>query len=172
MRAIRVILTAEQYHELDQIYTTTKDVRIRSRAQMIFLSSEQGLVAHQIAAIVREDEDTVVRWLKRYQSHGVVGLKDLPRSGAPSRIGPDFLDELLRSVRQRPRSLGLSFSSWTCRRLADYLAAHTGIRVSHSTIQRQLAKAEIVLSRPQHKVCSPDPLYEVKKRRLKTNVPR
>ena len=171
MRAIRIHLTLEQTQELEALYHSSKDVRIRSRAQMVFLSSEQGMICQEIAAIVREDADTVLRWLKRYQEQGIEGLKDLPRSGAPPKITPAFVNELIQTVRQRPRSLGLDFSLWTCQKLADYMAKKTGIAVSDDTIQRQLAKAEIVLSRPQHKVSSPDPLYEVKKRRLKRPEP-
>ncbi|MBZ0306393.1 MAG: winged helix-turn-helix domain-containing protein, partial [Anaerolineae bacterium] len=51
--------------------------------------------------------------------------------------------------------------------LADYLAEETGIRVSDETVRRHLAVHGIVLSRPQHKISSPDPEYEVKKRRLR-----
>jgi transposase len=70
-------------------------------------------------------------------------------------------------VRRRPRSLGLPFSLWTLQRLVDYLAEQTGIRVSDETVRRALKQADIVLSRPQHKISSPDPEYQVKKRRLK-----
>jgi len=53
-------------------------------------------------------------------------------------------------------------------RLGDYMAEKTGQRVSTETVRRVLKKADIVLSRPQHKISSPDPEYLVKKRRLKT----
>jgi transposase len=56
---------------------------------------------------------------------------------------------------------------WTLQRLADYLAERTGLRVSYETVRRVLAAAEIVLSRPQHTISSPDPEYAVKKRRSK-----
>ncbi len=56
---------------------------------------------------------------------------------------------------------------WTLQRLTDYLAEETGIRVEAETARIHLKKLGIVLSRPQHKVSSPDPDYEVKKRRLK-----
>jgi transposase len=56
---------------------------------------------------------------------------------------------------------------WTLQRLADYLAEETGIRVSHETVRRELAKEGIVFSRPQHTISSPDPEYQVKKRRSK-----
>jgi hypothetical protein len=48
------------------------------------------------------------------------------------------------------------------------MAEETGIRVDQETVRLHLKAAGIVLSRPQHKVSSPDPEYEVKKRRLKT----
>jgi transposase len=74
---------------------------------------------------------------------------------------------LVQLVR-RPRSLGLSSSTWTLQRLADVLAERTGIRVEEETVRVHLKAAEIVLSRPQHTISSPDPEYAVKKRRLKT----
>jgi transposase len=71
--------------------------------------------------------------------------------------------ELLAAVRRRPRCLGLPFSFWTLPRLADCLAERAGIRVSDETVRRALKHACIVLSRPQHKISSPDPKYAVKK---------
>ena len=67
----------------------------------------------------------------------------------------------------RPRSLGQPYSVWTLARLADYLAEQTGIRVEAETVRCHLKAAEIVMSRPQHTLSSPDPEYQVKKRRLK-----
>ena len=66
-------------------------------------------------------------------------------------------------MRQRPCSLGRTYSLWTLQRLADYMAEETGIGVSPITVRPQLMAAGIVLSRPQHKITSPDPAYEVKK---------
>ena len=121
----------------------------------------------KIAEIVRENDGTVRAWLRRYEAEGTEGLSDRPRPGGPSKVTPAFVEKLLEVVRKRPRGLELPFSLWSCQRLADYLAEQTGIRVSDETIRRQLAEHGIVLSRPQHKVSSPDPEYEVKKRRLK-----
>jgi len=73
---------------------------------------------------------------------------------------------LLEIVRIRPRTLGQPYSMWTLRRLADFMAEETGVRVSHETVRRILKTGDIVLSRPQHTISSPDPEYKVKKRRL------
>ena len=160
-------LTEKQRAELDQLYRKTDKPRVRTRAQMVLLSAEQGLKAEEIAVIVRESVVTVLTWLKRYTAEGIEGLKDAPRVGRSVTVTEEFRKKLLESVRRRPRDLGLAYSMWTLQRLADYLAEETGIRVSDETIRLELAKQDIVFSRLQHTISSPDPEYQVKKRRSK-----
>lgn len=161
-------LTGPEIDELHTLYDKTKDVRLRTRAQMVLLSAEQNMTAQQIGQIVRQNEQTVRRWLKRYQAEGVNGLSDAPRPGAPGKVTPEYCERLLNIVRQRPRALEQPYSLWTLERLADFMAEETGIRVSAVTVRRILKDGDIVLSRPQHTISSPDPEYKVKKRRLKT----
>jgi transposase len=159
--------TPEQLEALEELYQRTKDVRLRQRVQIILLAAEKKLVAASIGEIVRLDEQSVRRWLKRYQAEGIEGLRDAPRPGAPAVVTAEYRAQLVSAVRRRPRSLEQPFSLWTCQRLADYLAETTGIRVSDETVRRYLEAEGIVFSRPQHKISSPDPDYEVKKRRSK-----
>jgi transposase len=165
MRAIRLdALSPEQLRELDELYhdtRDTRDVRVRTRAQMILLAAEQGLIAAEIAAIVRQDEETVRRWFARYLAEGIEGLSDAPRSGAT----PDYRKRLLQVARCRPRALGLPFSLWTAARLADHLAELTGVRLSAPSVCRLLREGGMRLSRPQHTITSPDPEYALKKGR-------
>src|ERR671939_131754 len=120
--------TAEAWERLDTLYRTTHAVQLRTRPQIVLLAGEQRLADPAIARIVREDEQTVRRWLKRYLAEGVEGLKDRPTPGAPGKITPAYQEQLLGAVRRRPRSLGQPYSLWTLRRLADYLAEQTGLR--------------------------------------------
>jgi transposase len=161
-------LNQEQLSELEELYQKTDKPRYRTRAQMVLLSSEKGFKAEEIAQIVRESDITVLRWLKRYLAEGIEGLKDAPRPGRNVVVTPEYQKRLLEVVRRRPRSLGLEYSMWTLQRLSDYLAEETGIRTSDETVRRELAKENIVFSRPQHTISSPDSEYQVKKRRLKT----
>jgi transposase len=133
----------------------------------VLLSAEKRLNTEEIADIVRESSVTVLRWLHRYVAEGIQGLMDAPRAGRSSVLTDEFRKRLLEVVRRRPRSLELEYSMWTLQRLADFIAEDTGIRVSTETIRRALAKENIVFSRPQHTISSPDPEYQVKKRRLK-----
>ncbi len=159
--------SAEELTELGELYDKTKQVRIRTRAQMILLAAEQNLTAPQIAKIVRKNDQPVRRWIKRYKAEGIKGLFDAPRPGASVKVTPAYQEQLISAVRRRPRSLGLPYSLWSLQRLVDYMAEETGLRVSTETVRLHLKAAGIVISRPQHTISSPDPEYMLKKRRLK-----
>lgn len=155
---------------LATLYRTTREARLRTRAQMVLLAAEQHLTAPAIAAMVREHDQPVRNWLKRWMAEGLAGRKDRPMPGAPAKVTPAYTEQLLATVRRRPRSLDQPYSLWTLQRLADYMAEQTGLRLSIETVRKLLKAGEIVMSRPQHKISSPDPEYLVKKRRLKTPV--
>ena len=147
MRALQVSdLSAEAIGELDKLYRTTRDARLRTRAQIILLAAEKGLVAAEIASIVRTDEQTVRRWLKRYLTDGLAGLFDSPRPGGPRKVTDAFLTELAETARQKPASLELPYTLWTHDRLADYMAQKTGIQVNPETVRLHLRAAGILLS--------------------------
>ena len=121
-------LTTAELTQLDELYHRTKNVRIRNRAQMILLSAEDKMTAPQIAKIVRQDEQTVRRWMKRFNAEGISGLSDEPKSGAPKRVTAAYRERLLVVVRRRPRSLEQPYSLWTLQRLVDFMAEETGSR--------------------------------------------
>ncbi len=162
-------IAPEEKVELETLYRQTKDVRMRERTQIILLAAKQGMTVPEIRRIVWRNDQTVRTWIKRFNAEGITGLYDKPRPGAPPTVTPAYRERLLVVVRQRPRALGQPYSLWTLRRLADFMAEETGIRLSHVTVSRVLSANDIVLSRPQHKVSSPDPGYELKKRRSKTS---
>ena len=143
-------LTAAEAEALETLYRTTRDVRLRTRAQMVLLAAERRLAAPAIAAIVREHEETVRRWRKRYRAEGLEGLKDRPMPGGPTKITAAYRERLLAAVRQRPRALGQPYSLWTLQRLADYPAELTCIRVSYETVRVALKAGGIVLILQPH----------------------
>jgi transposase len=166
MRALHLDkLNVGQLRGLDDLYRTTRDVRVRTRAQMILLLAEQGLTISTVSAIVRESGETVRCWAHRYEAEGIDGLTDAPRSGKPAKAGGAYRERLVELVRWRPRALDLPFSMWTTARLADHLAEETGLRMSVASIHRLLRAAGLGFGRPQHTISSPDPDYAVKKRR-------
>jgi transposase len=61
--------------------------------------------APQIAEIVRSNEESVRRWLKRYEAEGIEALKDNPRSGTTPLVTEEYRAKLVAAVRRRLRSL-------------------------------------------------------------------
>lgn len=55
-------LIAEELEVLEKLYRTTKEVRLRTRAQIVLLAGEQRMTAPAIAKIVREVDQTVRNW--------------------------------------------------------------------------------------------------------------
>jgi transposase len=171
IKPIRIsVLAPEQLAELEELYRTTRDARLSTRAQMVLLAAERRLVAEEIAGIVRASEETVRRWLKRYMAEGIEGLRDAPHPGAPRKVTAEYREQLLHAVRRRPRSLGQPFSLWTLRRLADYMAERTGIRVEYETVRVHLKAEGIVLSRPQHTYHTGQTVVLIRRRKRRPEV--
>src|SRR5512144_578244 len=128
MKPLRLApMSQAQLDELDTLYRTTKNVRLRTRAQIILLAAEQKISAPRIAALGRETDQTVHNWLKRYEAEGIEGLKSKPQPGPPEQVTPDYKGRLLEVVRVRPRSLGQPYSMWTLARLAGSVLSTGGI---------------------------------------------
>jgi transposase len=146
MRALKISdLSQNAIRELDSLYRTTRDAQIRTRVHMVLLAVEKGLIAAEIAELVRADEQTVRRWLKRYQARGLDGLYDSPRPGGPRKVTDAYLSELIEVVRQVPTTYQLPFNSWTHDRLADFMAQRTGITVNPETVRLHLRAAGVIL---------------------------
>lgn len=109
----RAPLTAEELEALENLSRTTKELRRRSRAQIVLLAGEQRMRAPGIAKIVRQGDQTVRNWLKRWMAEGIEGLQDRPLPGPPPKIREAYQEQLLAVVRRRPRSLGHPSSRWT-----------------------------------------------------------
>lgn len=158
-------LTEAEHTDLDRLYRTAPSPRLRIRVQAILLAAERGWHAGQIAPIVRMNPVSVLRWIKRFAAEGIRGLEDAPRPAKPKKASRAYRERLEEIVRQRPRSLGLEFSLWTLRPLAEFRAEETGERVSYESVRRYLKAAGIAFRRSQHTITSPDPEYLLKKRR-------
>jgi transposase len=69
---------------LRELYRQTQNADVRTRCQMILLSSQEYAVS-EIADLTLFTEDSVLYWLDRYESQGLQGLEDRPRSGRPPK---------------------------------------------------------------------------------------
>jgi transposase len=111
----------------------SEEARLVERARIIRLASE-GQRVPKIAEAVGLDEKTVRKWLKRFAEHGVDGLEDAPRSGAPSRSTPEVKAQIIAAALSNPREVGCQFSSWTFERLAVHVREKLGFGIKKTRI--------------------------------------
>jgi transposase len=131
-------LTSEEHKQIAKLaYSRTEAARLVERAQIIWLAS-QGWWVPEIAAEVRVSQETVRKWVKRYNEHGLEGLQDQPRSGRPVTYTPEQVAEVIAASLTNPQDLGLPFGSWTLDRLATYLNEQKGILIKRSRIDEIL----------------------------------
>ncbi len=117
----------------------TESARRVERATLIRLASE-GKTIPQIARERDLDVPMVRKWIKRFLAHGLVGLEDAPRTGAPSRYGGDLKGRIIATAFTAPQDLGQAFASWTFERLATYLNEVEGIAIKHSRVHEILTE--------------------------------
>lgn len=133
--------------------------RVAERARMILLSA-RGFTVQQIMAVFEVVDETVYKWLDRFEAQGPEGLHDYERSGRPPEIDGGALEELERLVETSPLDEGYEFTTWTTPLLRSHLKEHMGIEVSDDTVRRTLDRLEFVWRRPQWHVESEDPAFE------------
>lgn len=73
-------LSKEEQKALRELYRRTDKADVRTRCQMILLSSEEYAVS-KIADLTLFNEDSILYWFERYEQEGLAGLEDRPRSG-------------------------------------------------------------------------------------------
>lgn len=134
---VRALTKAEAKVVEQLVRSRTASVRQVERARIIF-RSHQGRHVAAIATELRVCRATVRHWLKRFNTDGVAGLVDAPRSGHPPTYTPEQVGEVLAAALTKPTALGLPFASWTLDRLATYLHEAKGLPIKRSRIDELL----------------------------------
>lgn len=134
-------LTAEEERMIRTLVRSrTASIRLVERARIIEAAS-QGQTIPKIAASLQVKEATVRKWFKRFEEHGVPGLEDAPRSGAPPTYTPENRAVVLEVAATAPSKLDQPFHCWSLKRLQIYLKEEKGLAMKQSRI-RQLLHAE------------------------------
>ena len=140
----------EQKKALEKMASSrTMEARIVQRAKII-LKCLEGKPVNQVARELEVRPNTVIDWRRRFESEGIEGLSDKPRSGKPIEYGDEFRKELLLLLEQPPPD---GLSSWDGPEVAKKL------KVSVHAVWRLLRKEGICLSRQRSWCVSTDPEF-------------
>src|SRR4051794_19947456 len=100
------------------------------RARIVLLAAD-GVSHSEIAGRLGVSRQTVISWRQRYESRGLAGLGDEPRSGRPRSIDHDRI--ITATLTPPPKRLGVTH--WSSRLLAAKLGIdHATVAWSVSTI--------------------------------------
>ena len=85
MEAIMNLKNHHTIQELKTLYRTETDARLAKRIHGVYLAA-RGLSCTQIMTITGAARRTIQQWIRKYNKHGVDGLKDKPRPGQPTKL--------------------------------------------------------------------------------------
>jgi transposase len=131
-------LTQEERKTVDRWqHARTVSAGWRQRFSILGLAAD-GQHAPAIAAQMHLDDETVRRWIKRFNEQGVEGLKERPRSGRPATYTQEQVNVIVETALTKPEQLGQSFGSWTLDRLVIYLQEEKAIAIKRSRLDELL----------------------------------
>jgi transposase len=167
------ILTEERQKELDDAVRSAQQVRAYRRLKAVQLVAE-GYPVEDVARLCEVCRASVYRFVRAFIDGGPEALEDAPRSGRPPKLPAEYLGDDGRAAWQRlldrrPSTmpeLGTPSHIWTLALLARYMQVVHGVTVAEATIYNALTRAGFRRGRTKLTVTSPDPDYEVKRRRV------
>ncbi len=117
-------LTLQERQALRRMTRPSAQHRYLQRAKVILMSAD-GKTYDEIAKETGLSRVTISKWRKRFASRRIVGLEDLPRSGAPIRYGQKDVLGIVNTACSTPEK---PYTHWSIRRIAE--ASGTGMKKS------------------------------------------
>ena len=124
---------------------------VKWRRALVVLASAGGNDVAAIARLVQTSPDRVREMIHSFNEKGMPALDPQWAGGRPRRITTEQRSLIITTATQRPTSLGMPFSKWSIRKLAQYLATTKGgrIAVSRERLRQILAEEDITFQRPR-----------------------
>ena len=121
------------HSKLDKAYRQESNPDVRERIFLVrrIVEDKQHIV--NVAKELHRCRAGDYKWYKRYNDHGLQGLKDRTRSGRP----PDVPKDIMIKIRQE---LADSKTGWDFRQVMDLIYRKTGVRYHEVHIYRLLHK--------------------------------
>jgi transposase len=163
MEAVMNVKSHHTTKELKTRYRIEKNARLSQRIHGVYLAGK-GLTCPQIMNITGAARRTIQQWVHKYNKQGILGLKDKPRPGKPTKL---------------PRKKELKF----CKRIESGPTKTDGVSVLNGPVIRRILEREFgvlysrqglydllhrlgyscLCPRPQHENANPQLQAEFKK---------
>ena len=124
----KIELSEKVIQELEKLAARHTTGQQKAQRARIILKAAAGKNHAEIAQELKVSIDRATLWRGRWLALSGVGLddlsveerlEDLPRPGAPSRLGADQLCQMEQMACEAPEQAGRPISQWTGREIAD-----------------------------------------------------
>jgi transposase len=166
--------TTEEHAKLTRLARSqTAPVRLARRAEIILRSAER----HTVPTIARQlglAEPTVRVWIERFNTAGVAGLDDAPRTGRPRTYTEAERSRVIAKARGLPPKPEQGAVPPTCHWTLDRLQAELhrdGLPIKRSQIRRFLRAEHVKWQKPRTWLESDDPEFAEKRGPSSTSTP-
>ncbi len=134
-RPPEIVLSGDERAALERLaraHTTGQQVAVRAR---IVLLAAEGLSTSAVARMLDVDVGTARQWRARWRQFDAVPLAELsvaarladaPKPGAPARITPEQVCQIIAVACEQPAASDRPISQWSARELADEVM-HRGL---------------------------------------------
>jgi len=140
---------AEKIRKLSLSKTQPANLIQRAKVIQLLLDNPKMYVKDAAVLVGFKSAQQAGTWIKRFNEHGLDGLKDKQRSGRRPIHTQDIHSCLISLALQKPSSLGYPFALWTLERLQTAFKERKGIHLSDSTIWEWLANEGLKWKRQQ-----------------------
>jgi transposase len=165
-------LTDEEGRQLQRIVRrgggkTDRSI-VKWRRSMVVLASAGGNSVEAIARLVQTSPDRVREMIHRFNETGMAALDPKWAGGRPRRITTDDEAFIITTAKVRPEAVGMPFTRWSLRQLAQYLGDNPTRRVviGRERLRELLAKNEVTFQRTKTWKESNDPARDEKLDRI------
>jgi transposase len=117
-----------------------------------------GQSCREVARLFGEDASTVQRWVRRFEDHGLEGLREGERPGRPRQLDDGQWRQVAADLRRSPRAFGLAANLWDGPLLAEHLRRRFGIKLGVRQCQRLFRQLGFRLRKPRPQVAQSDPV--------------
>ena len=141
---------------------------VKWRRAMVVLASAGGNDVTAISRLVQTSPDRVREMIHRFNDLGMASLDPQWAGGRPRQITTNDRQVIVETAKTRPQKLGVPFTHWSIRKLADYLGSKKGpkVRIGRERLRQILVAEGITFQRTKTWKESPDPLKEEKLDRI------
>lgn len=125
-------LSTPELVTLEQLYQNGSSHRLRQRAHIILMSNNK-LSLDNISLVTSLDRDTISSVINNWESIGLIGLYDYPRSGRPAIFSEEDEKKIILKIEDDPRNL---------KKATSEINNEMGKNASTRTVKRVLKKTQ------------------------------